>query len=384
VYGSYRDAHFRYRFQRDRRWAAIQSPLSESQYGLAGRSHLNDSNFSRDQRQLQQKGTAETMSYAIVLRDTGGPEKLRYESVNVADPGPGELQIRHTAIGVNFHDTYVRSGLYDTLKLPGIPGLEAAAIVEKVGPSVTGFTAGDRIAYIDASYGAYSERRILSASLALRLPSSVSDEAAASLTIKGFTACMLLRRVHQVRAGETLLIHAAAGGVGQPLVRWAKHLGATVIATVGSEEKAAIARECGADHVVLYRRENFAERVAKITGGNGVEVVYDSVGADTFDGSLECLSYFGTLVNFGQSSGPVSPFAISRLAAKSNGIVRPMLFHYIRGRAALEAMAHESYEAMDKGIIRSEVRLRLPLSRAGEAHMQLESRTTIGPIVLVP
>jgi hypothetical protein len=154
VYGSYRDAHFRYRFQRDRRWAAIQPPLSESQYGLAGRSHLNDSNFSRDQRQLQQKGTAETMNYAIVLRDTGGPEKLRYESVNVGDPGPGELQIRHTAIGVNFHDTYVRSGLYDTLKLPGIPGLEAAAIVEKVGPSVTGFTAGDRIAYIDASYGA--------------------------------------------------------------------------------------------------------------------------------------------------------------------------------------------------------------------------------------
>jgi len=324
------------------------------------------------------------MSYAIVLRDTGGPEKLRYEAVDVADPGPGELQIRHTAIGVNFHDTYVRSGLYDTLKLPGIPGLEAAAIVEKVGPSVTGFTAGDRIAYIDVSYGAYSQRRILSASLALRLPSSVSDEAAASLTIKGFTACMLLRRVHHVRAGETLLIHAAAGGVGQPLVRWAKHLGATVIATVGSEEKAAIARDCGADHVVVYRRENFADRVAQITGGKGVEVVYDSVGADTFDGSIQCLSYLGTLVNFGQSSGPVPPFAISRLAAKSNAIVRPMLFHYIRGRAALNSMAEESFEAMDRGIIRSEIRLRLPLSRAADAHMQLESRSTIGQIVLVP
>ena len=324
------------------------------------------------------------MSYAIVLRDTGGPDKLQYESVNVADPGPGELQIRHTAIGVNFHDTYVRSGLYDTLKLPGIPGLEAAGIVEKVGPAATGFTAGDRIAYIDASYGAYSERRLLSASLALRLPPSVTDEAAASLTIKGFTACMLLRRVHHVHAGETLLIHAAAGGVGQPLVRWAKHLGATVIATVGSEEKASIARQCGADHVVLYRRENFVERVAQITGGRGVEVAYDSVGADTFDGSLECLSYLGTLVNFGQSSGPVSPFAISRLAAKSNAIVRPMLFHYIRGRAALEAMAQESFDAMEKGIIRSEVRLRLPLSRAAEAHAQLESRKTIGQIVLVP
>jgi NADPH:quinone reductase len=324
------------------------------------------------------------MSYAVVLRETGGPEKLRYEPVDVADPGPGELQIRHTAIGVNFHDTYVRSGLYDTLKLPGIPGLEAAAVVDKVGAGVTGFAVGDRIAYIDASYGAYSERRLLSASLALRLPDGITDEAAASLTIKGFTACMLLRRVHHVRAGETLLIHAAAGGVGQPLVRWAKHLGATVIATVGSEEKATIARECGADHVILYRRENFVDRVARITGGKGVEVAYDSVGADTFSGSLDCVGYLGTLVNFGQSSGPVPPLAVSRLAARSNAIVRPMLFHYIRGRASLEAMAKECFEAMAKGIIRPQVGLRLPLSRAAQAHVQLESRTTSGQIVLVP
>ena len=324
------------------------------------------------------------MNYAIMLRDTGGPDKLRYERVDVPDPRPGELQIRHTAIGVNFHDTYVRSGLYDTLKLPGIPGLEAAAVVEKVGAGVQGFAAGDRIAYIDASYGAYSERRLLSASLALRLPDSISDEAAASLTIKGFTACMLLRRVHSVRAGETLLIHAAAGGVGQPLVRWAKHLGATVIATVGSEEKAEVARQCGADHIILYRSENFVDRVAQITGGKGVGVVYDSVGADTFSGSLDCLDYLGTLVNFGQSSGPVPPFAVSRLSAKSNTIVRPMLFHYIRGRAALEAVANESYEAMEKGIIRPQVGLRLPLSRAAEAHTRLESRATTGQIVLVP
>jgi len=324
------------------------------------------------------------MSYAIVLRDTGGPERLRYERVDVADPGPGELQVRHTAIGVNFHDTYVRSGLYDTLKLPGIPGLEAAGVVEKVGAGVSGFAAGDRIAYIDESYGAYSERRLLPASLALPLPAGVTDEAAASLTIKGFTACMLLRKVHPVRAGETLLIHAAAGGVGQPLVRWAKHLGATVIATVGSEAKAAIARACGADHVILYRKENFVDRVAQITGGKGVEVAYDSVGKDTFSGSLDCLDYLGTLVNFGQSSGSVPPFAVSRLAAKSNAIVRPMLFHYIRGRAALEALARESFEAMDKGIIRPQVGLRLPLSRAAEAHVRLESRATTGQIVLVP
>lgn len=324
------------------------------------------------------------MSYAIVLRETGGPEKLRYEAVDVPDPGPGELLVRHTAIGVNFHDTYVRSGLYHTLKLPGIPGLEAAAVVEKAGAGVSGFAPGDRIAYIDESYGAYSERRILRASLALHLPDGITDEAAAGLTIKGFTACMLLRRVHEVQAGETLLIHAAAGGVGQPLVRWAKHLGATVIATVGSDEKAAIARDCGADHVILYRAENFVERVAQITAGRGVAVAYDSVGADTFSGSLDCLGYLGTLVNFGQSSGPVPPFAISRLAARSNAIVRPMLFHYIRDRAALETMARESFAAMARGIIRAQVGLRVPLSRAAEAHVRLESRATTGQTVLVP
>lgn len=324
------------------------------------------------------------MSYAIVLRETGGPEKLRYEPVEVPEPGPGELRIRHTAIGVNFHDTYVRSGLYDTLKLPGIPGLEAAAVIEQVGPGVRGFAVGDRIAYIDASYGAYSDKRLLAASLALHLPDSISDEAAAGLTIKGFTACMLLRRVHPVKAGETLLIHAAAGGVGQPLVRWAKHLGATVIATVGSEEKAAIARQCGADHVILYRNENFVDRVAQITAGRGVEVAYDSVGADTFSGSLECLACLGTLVNFGQSSGPVPPFAVSRLAAKSNAIVRPMLFHYIRSRAELEAVATESFEAMRAGIIRPQIGLRLPLARAAEAHSRIESRATSGQTVLVP
>ena len=324
------------------------------------------------------------MTQAIMLRETGGPEKLLWESVAVGEPAPEELLIRHTAIGVNFHDTYVRSGLYKTLKLPGIPGLEAAAVVEKVGSNVTGFSPGDRISYIDPMYGAYSERRLLAARLALRLPDSVSDEVAASLTIKGFTACMLLRRVHPVRAGETLLIHAAAGGVGQPLVRWAKHLGATVIATVGSEKKAAIARECGADHVILYRQENFVERVAQITQGRGVDVAYDSVGADTFSGSIDCLATLGTLVNFGQSSGPVAPFTISRLAARSNGVIRPMLFHYIRDRTSLEAMAHETFEALERGVIKDQIGLRVSLSKVAEAHIALESRTTSGAIVLLP
>lgn len=324
------------------------------------------------------------MTHAIVLRETGGPDKLRYEPVTVPEPGPGELLIRHTAIGVNFHDCYVRSGLYHTLRLPGIPGLEGAAVVEKVGPGATGFAVGDRVAYIDGAYGAYSQQRVLPARLALRLPDAIADEVAASLTIKSFTACMLLRRVHRVQPGETLLIHAAAGGVGQPLVRWAKHLGATVIATVGSEEKAAAARECGADHVILYRKESFVERVTAITGGRGVEVAYDSVGADTFSGSLDCLGYLGTLVNFGQSSGPVPPLSVSRLAARSNSIVRPMLFHYIRDRAALEAVAHESFTAVASGVVRPQISLRVPLSRAAQAHERLESRATSGQIVLLP
>jgi NADPH:quinone reductase len=324
------------------------------------------------------------MTRAIMLRETGGPEKLLYETVTVGEPGPEELLVRHTAIGVNFHDTYVRSGLYQTLKLPGIPGLEAAAVVEKVGSKVAGFSPGDRISYIDASYGAYSERRLLPARLALRLPDRISDEVAASLTIKGFTACMLLRHVHAVRPGETLLIHAAAGGVGQPLVRWAKHLGATVIATVGSEKKAAIARECGADHVILYREENFVERVAQITQGRGVDVAYDSVGADTFSGSVDTLGVLGTLVNFGQSSGPVPPFSVSRLAARSNGIIRPMLFHYIRERASLEAMAQETFDALEQGVIKAQIGLRVPLAKAADAHISLESRATSGAVILLP
>jgi NADPH2:quinone reductase len=324
------------------------------------------------------------MTHAVLLRETGGPERLQYEAVEIQEPGPDDLLIRHTAIGVNFHDTYVRSGLYQTLNLPGIPGLEAAAVVEQVGVNVKGISIGDRISYIDQAYGAYSQQRVLPARLAIRLPPDVSDEVAASLTIKGFTACMLLRRVHPVQAGETLLIHAAAGGVGQPLVRWAKHLGATVIATVGSEQKASIARECGADHVILYRSENFAERVSQITSGHGVDVVYDSVGADTFSGSLDCLGLLGTLVNFGQSSGPVPAVAISRLAARSNGIIRPMLFHYIRDRQSLETMANETFAALRKGIIRAPIGLRVPLAHAADAHIALESRSTSGAIVLLP
>jgi NADPH:quinone reductase len=322
------------------------------------------------------------MTRAMVLREHGGPEKLLWETVAVGEPGPHELLVRHTAIGVNFHDVYVRSGLYKTLTAPGIPGIEAAGVVERVGSDVTAFVPGDRICYIDQSYGAYSEARILPAALAFRLPEAISDETAASLAVKGMTACMLLRHTRRVLPEETLLIHAAAGGVGQSLVHWARHIGARVIATVGSTAKAAIARGCGADDVILYRNENFVERVASFTHGRGVDVVYDSVGADTFMGSLDCLGYFGTLVNFGQSSGPVPPLPVSRLSVRSNSLARPVLFHYLRERLVREAMAEETFKMVLAGVLRPRIGLRVPLSQAAEAHAALESRSTTGAIIL--
>ena len=324
------------------------------------------------------------MTHAIVLREYGGPEKLTWSEITVGRPAADELRIRHTAIGVNFHDTYVRTGLYRTLTPPGIPGLEAAGVVEEVGSAVKGFMPGDRIVYIDETYGAYAEARLLPARRAIRLPAAVSDQAAASLAVKGMTACMLLRHVYHVERGETLLIHAAAGAVGQNLVRWAKHLGARVIATVGTPEKGELARECGAGDVVFYRRENFVERVRELTGGQGVKVVYDAVGADTFAGSLDCLDYCGTLVNFGQASGPVAPFEVSRLAARSLTLVRPLLFHYIRTRAALDEMAGETFRMLAEGVLTARIGLALPLARAAEAHTALESRRTSGAIVLLP
>lgn len=324
------------------------------------------------------------MTKAIVMRERGGPEVLRLGEVSVGDPGPGELQARQTAIGVNFHDVYVRTGLYKTLDLPGVPGIEAVGIVTAVGPDTNGFAPGDRIAYITSSYGAYAEARVLPAAIALHLPETMQDVAAASITLKGLTACMLVRHVHNVQPGEFVLIHAAAGGVGQLLCRWAKHLGAVVIATVGSDEKARIAQDCGADHVILYRSEDFAARVRKITGGEGVAVAYDSVGKDTFLGSLECLAFLGKLVNFGQSSGPVDPLPPAQLATRSSGLFRPVVFHFVRKRPALEAMARETFAAFENGVIRAETALCLPLAEAAQAHQALEERRVTGAVVLVP
>lgn len=324
------------------------------------------------------------MATAIMLREHGGPEVLRPEPVEVGRPGPGELRLRQTAIGVNFHDCYVRSGLYRTLALPGIPGIEGAGVVEEVGPDVSGFAPGDRVAYMTNGYGCYASHRVLPAALALKLPEGIGEVLAASTLLKGLTAEMLVRQVHAVGRGETILVQAAAGGVGRILCQWAAHLGARVIGTAGGPAKCAVARAAGCAHVIDYRAEDFVARVKAITGGEGVAVAYDSVGADTFDGSLECLGLRGHLVNFGQSSGPVPPFAIARLMQKSNTLTRPAVFHYAAGRPALEAMAAALFAVLGSGAVKAEPGRTLPLAEAAEAHRLLESRAAEAPLVLVP
>ncbi|TCZ61382.1 quinone oxidoreductase family protein [Roseicella aquatilis] len=324
------------------------------------------------------------MAEAIMLREHGGPEVLRAEAVTVGRPGPGELRVRQTAIGVNFHDCYVRSGLYRTLPLPGVPGIEAAGVVVEVGPDVAGVAPGDRIGYVTGGYGAYASERLLPAAIALPLPEGVSERLAASILLKGLTAEMLLRQVHRVQPGQTILVHAAAGGVGRLLCQWAAHLGATVIGTVGSAAKAEVARAAGCRDVILYREEDVVARVKAITGGRGVDAAYDGVGKDTFDGSLECLALRGHLVNFGQASGPIPPFQVSRLAARSNSLTRPIVFHYVQDRPALEAMAASLFGALAAGAVTAEEGQALPLAEAARAHQLLESRQAEAPLILLP
>lgn len=324
------------------------------------------------------------MAQAIMLREHGGPAVLRAEAIDVPSPGPGEVLLRQTAIGVNFHDCYVRSGLYRTLPLPGIPGIEAAGVVETLGPGVTGLTPGDRVGYVTGAYGAYASHRVIPAAIALRLPDGVSAALAASVLLKGLTVDMLIRQVHRVQPGQTILVHAAAGGVGRLLCQWAAHLGARVIGTAGSAMKAAVAHAAGCAEVILYREQDFVAEVKRITGGRGVDAAYDSVGHDTFDGSLECLASRGHLVNFGQASGPVAPFQVQRLAAKSNTLTRPIVFHYLAERAALEATAAALFDALATGAIRAEPGASVPLSEAARAHALLESRQAEAPLILLP
>lgn len=324
------------------------------------------------------------MANAIVVQAYGGPEVLQIQQVPVAAPGRGELRIRQTCVGVNFHDVYVRSGLYKTLSLPGIPGIEAAGVVEQVGAEVSEFSPGDRVAYITSAYGAYAAERLILAAIAVRLPPEIDDVTAGAIMVKGLTVEMLVRRVAHVQPGSWVLVHAAAGGVGQLLVQAAARIGAAVIGTVGSEDKAVVAREAGCQHTILYRQENFVERVREITGGRGVDIAYDSVGKDTFFGSLDALAMRGHLVNFGQSSGPVAGFEVSKLAPKSATLSRPLLFHYIAQRAELLEMSAALFRALTDGTLKPLAPRQFALADAAQAHAFLESRASTQPIVIIP
>ncbi len=324
------------------------------------------------------------MAQAIMLRNYGGPEKLRLEEVEVGAPATGELRIRQTAVGVNYHDVYVRTGLYKTLALPGIPGIEAVGVVTGIGADVEGFAVGDRVGYITDGYGAYASERNLPARIALRLPETMDDVLAATVLLKGLTAGMLVRRVHRIEPGMTVLVHAAAGGVGRLLCQWASSLGATVIGTAGTPEKREIALGAGCTEVILYRDVDFAAEARRITSGRGVDVAYDGVGKDTFYGSLDALGTFGHLVNFGQVSGPVEPLAMPLLAAKSASVTRPIIFHYTRDAAQVREMATELFDAFGTGVLTADPGETFPLAEAARAHELLEARTATGPLVLIP
>jgi len=323
------------------------------------------------------------MTHAVRIHSYGGPEVLRWEAIELGDPGPGEARIRHTAIGLNFIDTYERTGLYP-IALPAILGREAAGVVEAVGPRVSQVKAGDRVAYAFNASGAYSEARLIPTERLVRIPDAVDDRLAAALVLKGLTAQMLLRQTYRVRKGNTLLVHAAAGGVGSILVQWAKHLGAKVIAIVGSEAKALRARQLGADHVLLAGQDWVAQ-ARTLTGGSGVDVVYDSVGKDTFVGSLDSLRPRGLMVSYGNASGPVPAMAPLELSKRGSlFLTRPTLFDYIPTRASLMRAASEMLDLVAKSVIGVQVGQVYPLQEAARAHMDLEARKTVGSTVLIP
>jgi NADPH2:quinone reductase len=322
------------------------------------------------------------MPKAIRFHETGGPEVLRLEDVDVGAPAAGEARVRHTAIGVNFVDVYHRTGLYP-LPLPSGIGVEGAGVVEEVGAGVSHVRPGDRVAY-NGPVGSYSEARLVPADRLVKLPEGVDDRTAAAALTKGLTVQALVRRTHAVRAGETVLWHAAAGGVGLIATQWLKALGATVIGTVGSDEKAEIARAHGCDHVIVYTREDFPSRVREITGGRGVPVVYDSVGKATFDGSLDCLAPLGLMVSFGNASGPVPPLDIGLLAKKGSlFLTRPTVFTYIARREDLERGAAELFEVVRSGKVKVEIGRTWSLAEVAEAHRALEARETTGSLVLL-
>ncbi|HXU53789.1 MAG TPA: quinone oxidoreductase [Casimicrobiaceae bacterium] len=324
------------------------------------------------------------MANAIRFHKNGGPEVLQWESVDVGDPGAGEARVRHTAIGVNYIDTYHRSGLYK-LVLPSGLGTEGAGTVEAVGTGVTDVRPGDRIAYSGGPLGAYSEVRVMPADRLVKLPDGLSDKIAATLMLKGLTVQYLFRQTFPLKGGETILFHAAAGGIGLIACQWARALGVTMIGTVGSDEKAALAKANGCTHTIVYTRENFVERVKQLTGGKGVPVVYDGVGKDTFPASLDCLSPRGMFVSFGNASGPIAAFDILLLSQKGSlYATRPTLATFTASRAAMLAMCDDMFSLVRAGKLGSEPRQTYALKDAAQAHRDLESRKTTGAIVLLP
>ena len=321
------------------------------------------------------------MPHAIRLHETGGPEVLHWEEVDAGEPGPGQVRVRQEAAGLNFIDVYHRTGLYPQ-PLPFTPGVEGAGTIDAVGPGVMELKTGDRVAY-GGPIGGYSEMRLIPADRLVKLPDAISTEQAAAMMLQGMTAEMLLRRVYPVAAGDTILVHAAAGGVGLILCQWAKSLGATVIGTVGSDEKAELAQAHGCDYPVIYTREDFVAGVDRITEGAKVAVVYDGVGRDTFIKSLDCLKRRGMMASFGNASGPVDPFSTLLLAQKGSlFLTRPTLYDYTLDPADLQQSARSLFEVVASGKVKIEVKQRFPLKDSAEAHRALEARQTSGSTVL--
>jgi NADPH2:quinone reductase len=315
---------------------------------------------------------------------TGGPEVMRWEDVDLGPPGPGQVRIRHTAVAVNYRDIAVRTGLHK-VPLPSGIGLESAGIIEAIGPEVTGFAVGDRVACVAGPDGAYSEARDVPAARMVPLPPGIDDRTAAAIMVRGMTARYLLHETYRVMPGDTILVHAAAGGVGTILCQWAKHLSATVIGTVGSDQKVEVARRCGCDQVIVYTRENFVERVRALTGGEGAAAVYDSVGKSTFEGSLACVRRRGVLVSFGEASGdpdPVPPRRLGQLG--SIYLTHPSLPDYTATRGQLLEIANDLFEMVQSGKIHIEISAVFPLREAPRAHVAIESRQSVGATVLIP
>lgn len=324
------------------------------------------------------------MINAIRIHETGGPDVLKYEQVEIGKPAAGEAHIRHEAVGLNFIDVYFRTGLYKAAQLPFIPGQEGAGTVLAVGEGVTNVKIGDRVAYTGAM-GAYADERLIAADRLVRVPDNMDIRLAASIMLKGMTAYYLVNLTYQVKKGDTILIHAAAGGVGQIAGQWAKHLGATVIGTAGSQEKIDLALSLGYDHVINYREDNFVEKVKEITGGKGLPVVYDSVGKDTFPASLEVLQPRGLFVSFGNSSGPVPPFELALLSQRGSlYATRPTLGHYVATREELERAANGLFDVVQSGAVKININQTYDLRDAAQAHSDLEARKTTGTTVLIP